>query len=439
MKRPGSDGSRGDARASARKSVSVEIVSTGTELMQGLYADTNAQYLSRVMEGLGFEVRYHTAVGDDAETLEEALRIARARVEIVVITGGLGPTADDVTRDVVAQVWGKELREDTKALRMIEERFASRGLKMPASNRVQALVPEGAVALHNPVGTATGFISQGKEAVAVVLPGPKREFVPMLQKRVIPFLTETYGVQQLRRTRTIRTFGVPESYLNEQLRDLFSQGEELSLAFLAKPGKVDIRLNVQAESEPDVERCVAEMERKILGRIGEEYVYGYDEEEIEQSVGKLLRERRLRVAVAESCTGGEVTMRLTEVSGSSNYISECYVTYSNETKIKLVGVKRETLEEYGAVSRETAAEMAVGVRERAGVDIGLGITGIAGPTGGTAEKPVGLVYFGLADANGAMTFRRQFTGNRSENRLWATETALDLLRRLILGKLAAEK
>jgi len=181
------------------------------------------------------------------------------------------------------------------------------------------------------------------------------------------------------------------------------------------------------------------MEREILRRIGDEHVYGYDEEEIEQSVGKLLRERRLRVAVAESCTGGEVTMRLTEVSGSSDYISECYVTYSNEAKLKLVGVKRETLEAYGAVSRETAAEMAVGVRERAGVDIGLGITGIAGPTGGTAEKPVGLVYFGLADASGAMTFRRQFTGNRSENRLWATETALDLLRRLILGKLAAEK
>lgn len=419
--------------------VGVEIVSTGTELMQGLYADTNAQYLSQVMDGLGFEVRCHTAVGDDAGTLQEALRIARGRAGIVIITGGLGPTADDVTRDVVARVWGRELREDAAALREIERRFASRGLRMPASNRVQALVPEDAVALHNAVGTATGFILQGEKSVAIVLPGPKREFVPMLEKHVIPFLAKTYGVQRLRRTRTIRTFGVPESYLNEQLRDLFSQSEEVRLAFLAKPGKVDIRLNAEGKNESDVDRCIARMEEEILRRIGEEHVYGYDAEEIEQSVGKLLIERRLRVAVAESCTGGEVTMRLTEVSGSSNYISECYVTYSNEAKVKLLGVRGETLETYGAVSRETAAEMAAGVRERAGVDIGLGITGIAGPTGGTAEKPVGLTYFGLADAGGVATFQRQFRGTRSENRLWATETALDMLRRLILGTLAVEK
>jgi nicotinamide-nucleotide amidase len=414
-------------------------MSTGTELMQGLYADTNAQYLSQVMEELGFDVRYHTAVGDNAKILEEALRIARTRVEIVVISGGLGPTADDITRNVVARVWVKKLQEDKEALRLLERRFASRELKMPPSNRVQTLVPKGAVALHNPVGTATGFIVKDKHTMAVVLPGPKREFVPMLEKRVIPFLTKTYGVQELQRTRTIRTFGVPESYLNEQLRDLFSKNKKVDLAFLAKPGKVDIRLNARGESNTEIQQCLTQIEREILRRIGEEHVYGYDEEEIEQNVGRLLKERSLRVAVAESCTGGGVTMRLTEVSGSSNYISECYVTYSNEAKMKLLGVKPETLKAYGAVSRETAAEMAAGVRERAGVDIGLGITGIAGPTGGTAEKPVGLTYFGLADARRVMTFQRKFTGNRSENRLWATETALDLLRRLILGKLAEEK
>jgi nicotinamide-nucleotide amidase len=407
--------------------------------MQGLYADSNAQYVSQVMEGLGLEVRYHTAVGDDPETLEEALRIARGRVEVTVITGGLGPTADDVTRDVAARVWEKPLEEDPTAIRLIEERFALRGLKMPESNRVQALVPQGAVALYNDVGTATGFILRDEDRVAVVLPGPKREFAPMLEKQVIPFFKKTYGVQRVLRTRTIRTFGVPESYLNEQLRDLFAQKGDTGLAFLAKPGKVDIRLNARGESESEVRQHIANMEKEILRRIGDEHVYGYDEEEIEQSVGALLKERRLRVAVAESCTGGEVTMRLTEVSGSSNYISECYITYSNEAKVKLLGVKPETLETHGAVSRETAAEMAAGVRERAGVDIGLGITGIAGPTGGTAEKPVGLVYFGLADARGTITFQRQFRGIRSENRLWATETALDLLRRLILGTLAAEE
>jgi nicotinamide-nucleotide amidase len=417
----------------------VEIISTGTELLRGMYADTNAPLLSRRLLELGLQPRFHTAVPDDAEALEAALRTAFTRVDLIVITGGLGPTADDVTRQVLARVCGRRLVADQKALRLLEERFRRRGVEMSASNVIQAEIPEGAVPLYNEHGTATGFVvpGEGTAPPIIALPGPKREILPMLDADVVGYLKQTFGELPRLRSRTIRTIGVPESLVNERLRHLFSLDPRATIGLLCKPGQVDIRIDVETKSDEEAETVLCAFQRLIEERVERADIFGYDDETLEQAVGRMLIEKALHIAVAESCTGGLVTMRLTEVSGSSNYITECYIAYSDEAKEKILGVDSETLQRYGAVSAECAGEMASGVRRISSADIGVSVTGIAGPTGGTAEKPVGRVFFGLATSEGVKTFKQQYLGNRSENRWWASDFALDMVRRYVLQSLSA--
>ncbi|MCD6386367.1 competence/damage-inducible protein A [Candidatus Sumerlaeota bacterium] len=417
-----------------------EIISTGTEILQGLYPDTNAQYLSKVLNEQGIQVVYHTAVGDDADALRSALQIASQRADIVIIGGGLGPTQDDVTRDVVAEFVNKPLLPDSKAEEWIKKRLTERGIPLQDYILRQSCVPADSLILYNYEGTAPGFIIPATQAhpCIIALPGPPREMHPMVERDVIPFIKKNYAGAVFIRTHIIHTIGVPESFINTSLRDLFTADKRVTLALLAKVGMVDIRLTISASSSDELNELSETFPQKILKRLNPEDVYGFDDDTLELSVGRLLIDNKLRVACAESCTGGFLSMRLTNVSGSSAYITENYVTYSNDAKIKVLGVKAQTLANYGAVSSQTAYEMADGVRRLADADIGISITGIAGPTGGSAEKPVGLVYFGLATKRGVSTYKRQFYGNRHENRLWSTDFALDLIRRSVLNGLNPE-
>jgi nicotinamide-nucleotide amidase len=414
-----------------------EIISTGTEILQGLYADKNAPWLSVRMEELGLPVKFHHAVGDDRADTTETLTRALSRAALVVISGGLGPTEDDLNRFIAAEVCGLACHRDQRAEEMMRARFTRHGRTFSESNLVQAMIPEGALVLHNEWGTAPGFIippakgrAEGRGAL-VALPGPPRELQPLFEQYVAPWIKKTFPQNEIGRRRIVRTIGRPESEINELIRELFGRHQQVTVGLRAMMGRVDVRLTARCATGEEADRLLEEFVKVVLERLGEEDVYGYGEETLEEAVARALERQGLSVACAESCTAGGVATLLTNVSGSSAYFNESYVTYSNEAKTRLLGVRAETIEHYGAVSGETAHEMAEGARRASGADIGVSVTGIAGPMGGTPEKPVGLVWFGLATEEGVRTKRRVFSGSRREVRHWAATHALDLVRRYL--------
>ncbi len=415
------------------------IISTGTEILQGHYPDTNAQWLSRELMAMGFSVRRHMAIADDAESLREGLSLAVERADLVIMTGGLGPTADDLNRQTVADVFQTKLIEDERALREIEERFLKRGRKMPPSNVVQALIPAGATVLYNQWGTAPGFYLRPNEtskirATMLALPGPPREMNPMFKAFGAPLILEQFsGGRRSLRTLTLHTIGLAESFINDRIKDLFGVDPKVNVALLAGKWRVDVRLTLQGESAEEDDRLASQWREEILGRLGAENVFGEDETQFEQTIGILLRERKQTLAMAESCTGGLIAKLITDIPGSSDYFVEGFVTYANEAKIHSLGVTKETLESHGAVSAETAEAMALGARRVSGVDWALSVTGIAGPGGGSPEKPVGLVYIGLASPDGRVKSRKILgLSDRAAIRELSAVTALDILRRAII-------
>lgn len=415
--------------------VTAEIISTGSEILQGVYADTNAQHISGRLKNLGIRVLFHTAVGDVRETITQAIRLARNRADLVFMTGGLGPTNDDLNRFLVSELYELPLEEDPKAVQMIREHFQRRNIPMPAGNLIQARIPSGAITLYNTAGTAPGFIihDPDKKKALVAMPGPKREWMPMFDHAVTDFLNKHFPTHTTIKTLILKTIDVPESRLNQQLEPLFESLPNVTLGLLAKPGKVDIRLTASAGTEQEAEKALEQARGKILQLIDSRSVYGHSARDtIEKEVAGLLKSRGKTFAAAESCTGGLLTKRLTDIPGSSAYLKESIVTYSNQAKMKYLGVKKETLERYGAVSGEVAAQMASGMLRASGTNLAISITGIAGPGGGTPEKPVGLVYFGLAMQNHLKVTQRRFTGERSLVRQRAVDFALDLARRNLL-------
>ncbi|HOE64257.1 MAG TPA: competence/damage-inducible protein A [Candidatus Sumerlaeota bacterium] len=411
-----------------------EIISSGTEIMQGLYPDTNACHLSARLEKLGYAVKYHTAVGDDLNALCEVLEIAHKRANVVIITGGLGPTVDDLTRQSVAAVYGRSLVSDKHAEEMIRSFFYSLWMKMPENNLAQAQLPAGCLPLYNSRGTAPGFIIHEPEAekVLIALPGPPRECLPMFDEQAVEFLKTNFSSACAMETLVLRTINVSESRLNEQLQPLFGAIPNVSIGFLAKAGKIDIRVIASASTPLETRDLLENAKTQILRRISPDCVYAEGENvTIEQCVANRLAALNLTVAAAESCTGGLVAKRLTDIPGSSRYFIEGAVAYSNETKIKRLGVREKTLNQYGAVSGETAAEMAAGMRKISSADIAISITGIAGPSGGSETKPVGLVYFGLAAKDYVLSCQRRFKGERDLIRERAADFALVLIRRCI--------
>lgn len=377
--------------------MTAEILCVGTEILLGDIVNTNAAYISKRLAALGINVFHQSVVGDNPKRLAESLREALARCNIVITTGGLGPTCDDLTKETAAQVMGLPMVENTVELGRITEYFRMLDRPMTENNKKQALVPSGAAVLKNNYGTAPGILIEKDGKILALLPGPPREMCPMLDNELMPVL-EKYSEKTFV-SRTVHIFNVGESAVESKLHDLMNSLENPTLAPYAKDGEVLLRVTAAAESAEKGYEMIEPIIAKVRKAIGDENIYGVDVENLQTALVRLLREKNLKVATAESVTGGLVSKRITEVSGASE-VFECGVcSYSNSIKNKLLGVSRETLDRFTEYSPETAMEMAKGIREISGADIGVATTGIAGPNGGSAENPVGLVYVAVDSDN----------------------------------------
>ena len=406
-----------------------EIIAVGSELLTPLHQDTNSLFLTERLNSLGIEVRFKTLVGDRADDLATVLREAISRSPLIILTGGLGPTEDDLTRPVVSEVLGKPLREVPEIRRQIQNRLSRIGRPMPENNLRQAMVPEGAAWLENKNGTAPGIWIEHDHHIFVLLPGPPREMEAMFDGACMPRLMHAVTGQKIK-TRVYKVVGLPESEVDRRAAAIYKAYQNPTTTILAKMGIIEVHLRARASTDKEAEALLAELGDQIELALGE-YVFSTHGESLEEIVGMYLVMRQKTVAVAESCTSGLLAERLTRNSGSSSYFLGGAICYSNELKTKMAGVPQTLIEEHGAVSQPVAQAMAEGIRARTGAAIGMAITGIAGPTGGTPEKPVGLVFVGLADELGTQVREFRFPGDRERVRHWATLMALEMIRRRI--------
>lgn len=406
----------------------VEIVTIGTEILLGHLVDTNSVHIARELADHGIDVFAKHSVGDNAERLRAMLEGVLERADGVVTTGGLGPTVDDLTKDAVGGAVGKPLVLHEPSLREIEARFRQFGRPMTDNNRRQAYLPAGCVVLDNPHGTAPGFVALRDDGKFVAcMPGVPREMKPMLAERLIPWLVERYAVRGAIYTRTLHTVGIGESQLDERVHDLFATLENPKIAMLAHGGRVDVKVMAKAASADEAETLIAPVAAQLRERIGDGY-FGDDDVTLPGAIVAELQRRGLTLATAESCTGGQVADQIVSVAGASAVFRGGVVAYENAIKTTLLGVTQDTLSTVGAVSEETARDMAQGARRALHADVAVSTTGVAGPGGGTAEKPVGLVWLALADGNGETETRRvTFPGERADVRARATTAALALL------------
>ncbi len=410
--------------------LTAEIIAIGSELLAPDRTDTNSLWLTEKLNSIGIEVKLKTIVGDDDARLEEAIRDASRRSKVVITTGGLGPTEDDITRKVAARALGRRLLLDETILADLRQRFLAFGHVMPERNSRQAMVIEDAKVLPNPNGSAPGLLIDHEGVSVVLLPGPPREMRPMFADHVLPRLMDRAGSVKVVR-RMLRVAGLGESALDEKIAPIYTKYENPQTTILFNQTEVEIHLIARGRTDAEANALLDRLSEQLEERLGDA-VFSFAGEKMEEVVGLKLSVGRYTLAVAESCTGGLISQRLTEVAGSSNYFVEGIVAYSNETKTRALGVKTAVLREHGAVSAEVAEAMAEGVRQRAGTDFGLSITGIAGPGGGSEEKPVGLVYIALADDAHTKSRKLMIPGDRQLVRWRASQAALDLLRRRLI-------
>ena len=408
-----------------------EIIATGTELLAGGVPDTNSVFLAEELMALGIETAFKTVVGDVEKDMEDALRLALGRVDAVIVTGGIGPTEDDLTRKVVAKVVKKRLVLNEDALKTLQARLVGRGKELMASNDKQALVPAGARLLPNSAGIAPGFVIDEEGLFLAVIPGVPREMRAMYNEELKPALEARFGNRIVTTRRVLRTCGVSESAVNHAIHDILVK-DTPRVGLTAKETGVDIRIIARETSAERSRALVHRTEAAIREKLGDA-VYSVDGQELEEVVGALLAQRKLTLAVAESCTGGLIGARITNIAGSSDYFERGAVVYSNRAKTAMLGVPAELIERHGAVSSEVAAAMAEGMRQSADTDLGLAVTGIAGPGGGTEQKPVGLVHIALASAQGVKTAEHRFLGDREQVRSKAAQTALDMVRKHLIA------
>jgi nicotinamide-nucleotide amidase len=404
-----------------------EIVTVGTEILLGDLVDTNTAWLSRRLANLGVGIYRHTTVGDNRERIAAGIKDAAARADLVITTGGLGPTSDDLTNEALSLVTGRQMVEYPEAREHVDEMFRKFGRKPTANNYKQAVFPEGTTLIPNPQGTAMGALLEADGTLFATLPGVPSEMKGMFEETLEPLIRNRTEGSIV--SKTLWFAGIGESALAEQVQD-FLDATDPTVAPLAGQGKVRLRITTRAATPEEAEKRIAPVEREILARLGD-YYFGEGDETLESAVGRLLKENGATLALAESCTGGLLAKRLTDVAGSSAYFKEGLVTYSNESKERLLGVPKRMLLEHGAVSEIVARKMADGVRKLAGSDYGLSVTGIAGPDGGTKEKPVGLVFIGLSDSEGTFAERLDLSAwarSREAIRERSANRALDLLR-----------
>ena len=414
----------------------IELINTGQELLLGRVLNTHQQWICRQLADLGYEVNRQICVADDGPSIQSAVRESLERSDLVLTTGGLGPTSDDITRDLIARLLGRELELDPSIISRIEQYFKRRNIVMTASTRVQAMVPKGALVLPNANGTAPGvaievnpnpFRSSAGRSWVVLLPGPPRELRPMFVDLVVPLLLKEFPANAKFFSRTLKTTGLGESLVEERiatpLKPLVERG--LEIGYCARIGEVEVRL---AARGGDAEKLVAESETIVRGLL-QGLIFAVDDVTLEQTVVQILIAQNKTVALAESCTGGFIAHRLTNVPGASAVLKCGMVTYSNDAKIDLLGVSAEAISEHGAVSEMVARQMAEGARKRCQTDYAIAVTGIAGPTGGTEAKPVGTVFIALADANGTVVKRKLNPFDRETFNSVTSQQALDLLHR----------
>lgn len=406
-----------------------EIIAVGTEILLGDIVNTNAQYLAKELAALGIEMYYQQVVGDNEDRILHAFDEGFSRSDIIITSGGLGPTTDDLTKEVAAKYFNKELLPDQNSIEAIKEYFSLTGRKMAENNLKQGFIPKGSIVLKNNNGTAPGVIIEEDGKIMIILPGPPKELKPMFEESVRPYLERR--TDSILVSKMVKILGIGESSVAEEIKDLIENQTNPTIAPYAKEVGVALRLTAKAKNEEEALELIKPVEEEIKKRLGNN-VYATEDISIEEVVAKLLIEKNLTISTAESCTGGMIASTLINYPGISQVFLEGAVTYSNEAKYNRLGVKNETLDKYGAVSEETAIEMAVGIAKTAGTNVSIVTTGIAGPGGGTEEKPVGLVYIGVY-VNGEVKVQRCiFKGNRDRIRIQATIKGLDMLRRILI-------
>ena len=414
--------------------MNAEIIAVGSELLTPHRQDTNSLYLTEKLNDLGVEVRFKCIVGDDREGLTAAAKLAMRRSDIIIFSGGLGPTEDDLTRESVADALGLQLQRDSQIVTKLEERFAQRGMKMSANNLKQADVVASATALPNALGTAPGQwiagMYDGQERLLMLLPGPPYELKALFENECLPRLRARIPPQHIA-TRTLKMAMMPESQVDARVAPIYKMYTDVETTILAGAGEIQLHLRCRKDSSAEAEARVAELADKIEDELGDA-IFSRKGESIEQIVSYLLQMRSMTLAVAESCTGGLLAERITSLGGSSRYFLGGAVVYSNELKTQFANVPKALIDQHGAVSREVASAMAEGIRKRCVASYGVGITGVAGPGGGTEQKPVGLVYIALAGEEGTQVVERNFPGDRTRIRQFSTQQALEMIRRALL-------
>ena len=402
-----------------------EIITVGTEILLGDIVNTNSQFLAKELASLGLDVYYQSTVGDNESRLMDTLNESLDRSDIIITTGGLGPTNDDITKEVAAKCFNQELVFYNDIWKDIKQYFEKIGVEPTENNKKQAYFPKDCIILNNSNGTAPGAILKKENKMIIVLPGPPKEMIPMFNNELKKHLENLTDYKLI--SRTLRFFGIGESELEDKLSDIINNQTNPTIAPYAKEGEVTLRITAKSYTKDDADNLIDEVENKIKTLVGK-YLYGYGETTLEETVAKLLVEKNLTIAVSESCTGGMVSSMLIDYPGISQVFMEGCVTYSNEAKMSRLGVKKETLDNFGAVSTETAIEMAKGVAMNLKTNVGLSTTGIAGPGGGTTEKPVGLVYIGLYINGKTKVKKLNLAGSREKIRVKATKEALNFLR-----------
>ena len=405
-----------------------EILSVGTELLMGQITNTDAQYIARRLAEAGVTLHRQVTVGDNPGRIREAVREGLARADLLITTGGLGPTADDITKECAAQALGLPMERFPEAEKAVRSWFERNGRRMTENNLRQADFAHGAELLFNGYGTAPGCVVEKDGKAVAHLPGPPRELIPMVDRGLMPWLIRRSGTRIV--SRYLRIYGMGESAVEDRIHDLIEESENPTIAPYCSTGECQLRLTVRCAPDADAQSLLDPVERQIRARLGDVIYAVCDSPEgsMEEAAVTELKRRGLHVATAESCTGGMIASKLVNVPGASDVLNESYVTYSNEAKTRILGVPSETLERWGAVSRETAEAMARGLRRVSGCDIALSVTGIAGPDGGTAEKPVGLVWLGMDRREGTKSRELRLTGDRERIRTLAALAALDWIR-----------
>lgn len=408
-----------------------EIIAVGTELLLGEITNTNAQYISGRLADIGIDLYYQTVVGDNTQRLKDAIATAYSRADCIIFTGGLGPTLDDLTKETIADYFNLPLEMHEESLIQIEELFKKINRPMAENNKKQAMLPKGCMVLKNDRGTAPGCIIQDNGKIAVMLPGPPKEMEYMFSKYTEPFLKQFTTTQIY--SKTLRIFGQGESTVAQRLSDIMDNAINPTVAPYAKEGEVTLRVSAKCAGVKQAEALITPVVNSIEKRLGN-IVYGYDDESMEKTVVKALLAKGLSLATAESCTGGLISELITSVPGASDTFVCGYITYSNKAKTEMLGVSEQTLKQYGAVSWQTAVEMAEGALKKSGADVSVAVTGIAGPGGGTIDKPVGLVYVGFA-AKGLSIYKQlNLNGERERIRKMTALSALNMIRLWLMGE-----